>query len=54
MNPKLISAALFVLMGAVEHSRDTKMLANSAKHFAFNRCGEFNLYGMGWRSDCGE
>jgi hypothetical protein len=40
------SAALFVLMGAIEHSNDPKLLANTAKHFAFSRCGEFNLYGM--------
>ena len=44
--PETKSAALFVLMGAIEHSNDPKLLANSAKHFAFNRCGEFNLYGM--------
>ena len=37
---------LAVLMGAIEHSNDPKLLANSAKHFAFNRCGEFNLYGV--------
>ena len=40
------SAALFVLMGAIEHSNDRKILANTAKHFAFSRCGKFNLYGM--------
>jgi hypothetical protein len=33
-------------MGAIEHSRDPKLLANSAKHFAFSRCGELNLNGM--------
>ena len=44
--PETKSAALFVLMGAIEHSNDPKLLANSAKHFAFGRCGEFNLYGM--------
>ena len=44
--PESKSAALFVLMGAIEHSNDPKLLANSAKHFAFSRCGEFNLYGM--------
>ena len=44
--PETKSAALFVLMGAIEHSNDPKLLANSAKHFAFSRCGEFNLYGM--------
>jgi hypothetical protein len=44
--PTTKSAALFVLMGAIEHSNDPKLLANTAKHFAFSRCGEFNLYGM--------
>ena len=44
--PERKSAALFVLMGAIEHSNHPKLLANSAKHFAFSRCGEFNLYGM--------
>jgi len=44
--PATKSAALFVLMGAIEHSNDPKLLANTAKHFAFSRCGEFNLYGM--------
>jgi len=33
-------------MGAIEHSNDPKLLANTAKHFAFSHCGEFNLYGM--------
>ena len=40
------SAALFVLMGALENSKQPKLLANSAKHFAFARCAELNLYGM--------
>ena len=40
------AAALFVLMGTLENSRDPKVLANTAKHFAFTRCGELNLYGM--------
>jgi hypothetical protein len=46
MNLKPSRAALFVLMGAIEHSRAPKLLANVAKHFGFSRCGEFNLYGM--------
>jgi hypothetical protein len=33
-------------MEAVETHGNTKMLSNSAKHFAFSRCGEFNL--MEW------
>jgi hypothetical protein len=44
--PETKSAALLVLMGTIEHSQDPKLLANSAKHFAFSRCGDFNLYGM--------
>src|SRR5215212_1719172 len=40
------AAALFVLMGMIENSRDPKLLANAAKHFAFTRCGESNLFGM--------
>jgi hypothetical protein len=44
--PETKSAALFVLMGTIENSGHPKLLANSAKHFAFSRCGELNLYGM--------
>ena len=40
------AAALFVLMGALENSRDPKLLANTAKHLAFSRCSELNLYGI--------
>ena len=40
------AAALFVLMGILENSTDPKLLANTAKHFAFTRCSESNLYGM--------
>ena len=40
------AAALFVLMGTLENSRDPKLLANTAKHFAFTHCGESNLFGM--------
>jgi len=40
------AAALFVLMGTLEHSTQPKLLANTAKHFAFTRCGESNLYGI--------
>jgi hypothetical protein len=40
------AAALFVLMGTMENSSDPKLLANTAKHFAFIRCGESNLFGM--------
>jgi hypothetical protein len=40
------AAALFVLMGTLENSTHPKLLANTAKHIAFARCGESNLYGM--------
>lgn len=40
------AAALLVLMGTLENSADPKALVNTAKHFAFTRCGEFNLYGI--------
>ena len=40
------AAALFVLMGIIENSTDPKLIANTAKHFAFARCAESNLYGM--------
>ncbi|HYV14348.1 MAG TPA: hypothetical protein VE980_25805 [Pyrinomonadaceae bacterium] len=40
------AAALFVLMGAIENATHPKLLANAAKHFAFTRCGESNLYGI--------
>jgi len=40
------SAALFVLMGTVENSPHPKLLANAAKHVAFTRCGELNLFGI--------
>ena len=40
------TAALLVLMGTFENSTHPKELANKAKHFAFTRCAELNLYGM--------
>ena len=40
------AAALFVLMGMLENSAHPKLLANTAKHFAFSRCSESNLYGI--------
>jgi len=40
------SAALFVLMGTLENSAHPKLLANAAKHVAFTRCGESNLFGV--------
>ena len=38
------TAALLVLMGALENSTHPKALANQAKHLAFARCGELNLF----------
>ena len=40
------AAALFVLMGTLQNAPEPNALANAAKHLAFTRCGEFNLYGM--------
>lgn len=40
------AAALFVLMGKLQNSAEPEALANAAKHFAFTRCGEFNVFGM--------
>ena len=45
--PETKSAALLVLMATIETSKHPKALANMAKHLAFTRCGESNLYGMG-------
>ncbi len=39
-------AALLVLMATLENSTHPKALANAAKHLAFTRCGELNVYGM--------
>lgn len=38
------SAALFVLMGTLQNSTEPRVIANTAKHFAFTRCAELNLY----------
>jgi len=40
------SAALLVLLSTLENSTHPKALANTAKHLAFTRCGQSNLYGM--------
>ncbi len=40
------AAALLVLMATVENSSQPRALANAAKHLAFTRCAELNLYGM--------
>ena len=44
--PGTRAAALLVLMATIENSPHPKALANVAKHLAFTRCGELNLYGM--------
>jgi len=40
------TAALFVLMGTLQSSAKPEVLANAAKHYAFTRCGELNVFGM--------
>ena len=40
------AAALFVLMGTLQSSAQPEVLANAAKHYAFTRCGELNVFGM--------
>ncbi|HEX7294572.1 MAG TPA: hypothetical protein VF251_02390 [Pyrinomonadaceae bacterium] len=40
------TAALFVLMGRLQNSAHPKVLANTAKHLAFTRCGELNFCSM--------
>ena len=44
--PGTKAAALLVLMSMLENSTHPKALANTAKHRAFTRCGELNLYGI--------
>jgi hypothetical protein len=44
--PGTRAAALLVLMATLENSPHPKALANTAKHLAFTRCAELNLYGM--------
>jgi hypothetical protein len=40
------TAALFILMETLENSTDPKVFANRAKHVAFSRCGELQVYEM--------
>ena len=40
------SAALFVLMEALQTSSEPKALAHVVKHLAFTRCGELNVFGI--------
>jgi len=44
--PATKSAALLVLMAALEHAAHPRAVANTAKHLAFTRCGELNFSGM--------
>ena len=45
-DPETKSAALLVLMATIENSTHPRVLANTAKHLAFTRCTELNLFGM--------
>jgi hypothetical protein len=44
--PATKSAALLVLMAALEHATNARTLANTAKHIAFTHCGERNYCNM--------
>ena len=44
--PATKSAALVVLMAALEDATHPRAIANTAKHLAFTRCGELNFGGM--------
>ena len=44
--PATKSAALLVLMATIEKATQPKVLASTAKHLAFTRCGELNFCGM--------
>ena len=40
------SAALLVLLATLENATHPKAFSNMAKHLAFARCAELNVYGM--------
>ena len=44
--PATKSAALLVLLATLENATHPKTFSNMAKHLAFTRCAELNLYGM--------
>jgi hypothetical protein len=44
--PAIKSAALVLLMSAIEIATDASALANTAKHVALTRCGELNYCGV--------
>lgn len=45
-DPGTRAVALLLLLATVEQADDSKSLAKTAKHFAFSRCGELNVFGM--------
>ena len=44
--PATKSAALLVVMAALEHATHPRAFANTVKHLAFTRCGELNFSGV--------
>jgi len=44
--PATKSAALLVLLDTLENATHSKAFSNMAKHLAFTRCAELNVYGM--------
>lgn len=44
--PATKSAALLVLLAAIEHATHPRALANTTKHVAFTQCGELNFCGI--------
>jgi hypothetical protein len=44
--PGTKSTALLVLMATLENAAHPKVLANTVKHLAFNRCSDLNLSGV--------
>jgi len=40
------TAALFILMETLENSKDSRVFASRAKHVAFSRCGELQVFEM--------
>lgn len=46
LSKQLVSAVGNEWLATLENSTHPKALANTAKHLAFTRCGELNLYGM--------
>jgi hypothetical protein len=44
--PAIKSAALVLLLSAIESATEPRTLANTAKHVALTRCGELNFCGV--------